>query len=343
MTTYAASGVHLADARDVTGRLAEIVRGARTADVLADVGAFGGMFALESWGGVARPALVASTDGVGTKVKIAAALGRLDGLGADIVNHCVNDIAVQGARPLFFLDYLALHRAEPATVATLVEGVAAACRTAGMPLLGGETAEMPDVYAPGDFDLAGFIVGIADRDALGRNGAPAPGDLLLGLPSSGLHTNGYSLARRALPTETWDRFEPELETTIGEALLTPHRSYLHEIAALTAAGARAFAHITGGGFPDNVARILPDDIAAEIDRDRWRPPAIFRLIAAAGDVPVDEMFRVFNMGIGLVAVVPEDRLASAADAAPEATVIGRVKRRENDGDAVDLIGAGIGA
>ncbi|HEU5433269.1 MAG TPA: phosphoribosylformylglycinamidine cyclo-ligase, partial [Thermomicrobiales bacterium] len=302
MTTYAESGVHLAAARDMTARLADIVRGARTGDVLADVGAFGGMFALDGWGGLARPVLVASADGVGTKVKIAAALGRLDGLGVDLVNHCVNDIAVQGARPLFFLDYLALHRAEPSMVAALVEGVAAACRGAGMPLLGGETAEMPDVYAPGEFDLAGFIVGIADRDALGRNGAPAPGDLLLGVPSSGLHTNGYSLARRALPAATWDRFEPDLGTTIGAALLTPHRSYLPEIEALTAAGARAFAHITGGGFPDNVARVVPDDATAEIDRGRWEPPAIFRLIAEAGSVPAAEMYRVFNMGIGLVAV-----------------------------------------
>jgi phosphoribosylformylglycinamidine cyclo-ligase len=343
MTTYADSGVHLADARDVTARLAEIVRGARTADVLADVGAFGGMFALDGWGGIARPALVASADGIGTKVKLAAALGRLDGLGFDIVNHCVNDIAVQGARPLFFLDYLAMHRTEPATVAALVASVAAACRAAGMPLLGGETAEMPDLYAPGDFDLAGFIVGIADRDAIGRNGAPAPGDLLLGLPSSGLHTNGYSLARRALPAPMWDRFEPDLGTTIGEALLTPHRSYLQEIEALTAVGARAFAHITGGGFPDNVARILPEGVAAEIDRDRWRPPAIFRLIAAAGGVPADEMYRVFNMGVGLVAVAPADRLDAALAAAPEAVAIGRLTRRDIGGEAVALIGAGVGA
>ncbi len=340
MTTYAETGVHLDDARDVTARLAEIVRGARTGDVLADVGAFGGMFALDGWRGVARPVLVASADGVGSKVKIAAALGRLDGLGFDLVNHCVNDIAVQGARPLFFLDYLAMHRAEPAMVAALVEGVAAACRAVGMPLLGGETAEMPDVYAPGDFDLAGFIVGIADRDALGRNGEPAAGDFLLGLPSSGLHTNGYTLARQALPSATWNRFEPDLGATIGEALLTPHRSYLSEIEALTAAGARAFAHITGGGFPDNVARILPSDIAAEIDRDAWRPPPIFRLIAAAGGVPRDELYRVFNMGIGLVAVVPADDLDAALIAAPEAVVIGRLTPR--DGDAARMIGGDVG-
>ncbi|HEU0115122.1 MAG TPA: phosphoribosylformylglycinamidine cyclo-ligase [Thermomicrobiales bacterium] len=342
MTTYADSGVHLAAAREVTARLADIVRGARTNEVLADVGAFGGMFALDGWGGVARPVLVASADGVGTKAQIASALGRLDGLGFDIVNHCVNDIAVQGARPLFFLDYLAMHRAEPATVAALVEGVAAACRAAGMPLLGGETAEMPDVYAPGDFDLAGFIVGIADRDALGRNGAPAPDDLLIGLPSSGLHTNGYSLARRALPAATWNRFESDLGMTIGEALLTPHRSYLREIEALTAAGARAFAHITGGGFPDNVARILPDGVAAEIDCERWEPPALFRLIAEAGGVPADEMYRVFNMGIGLVAVVPANRLDAALAATPEAVVIGQVIRREIDGEPVALIGAAGG-
>ncbi|HEX5500211.1 MAG TPA: phosphoribosylformylglycinamidine cyclo-ligase [Thermomicrobiales bacterium] len=338
MTTYADSGVHLAAARDVTSRLADIVRGARTSDVLADVGAFGGMFALDGWGGMARPVLVASADGVGTKAQVAATLGRLDGLGFDIVNHCVNDIAVQGAQPLFFLDYLAMHRTEPATVAALVEGVAAACRTAGMPLLGGETAEMPDVYAPGDFDLAGFIVGIADRDALGHNGSPAAGDLLLGLPSCGLHTNGYSLARRALPAGAWDRFEPELGTTIGEALLVPHRSYLREIEALTTAGARAFAHITGGGFPDNVARILPESVTAKIDCERWRPPAIFRLIAEAGGVPEDEMYRVFNMGIGLVAVVPSDRRDAALAIAPEAIVIGRVTRQAGAGEPVALIG-----
>ena len=335
--TYAAAGVDLEAANAITGRLKEIVAGARTSGTLADVGAFGGMFALDGWAGLEQPVLVASADGVGTKVKIAAELGTLGTLGVDLVNHCVNDIAVQGARPLFFLDYLAMHRTDPDQVAAIVGGVAAACREAGIALLGGETAEMPSVYPPGEFDLAGFVVGILDRSEIGRNGEPEAGDVLLGLPSTGLHTNGYSLARRVLPPETWGRRDPALGgQTVGEALMVPHRSYLPQIAALRAAGGRAFAHITGGGFPDNVARVLPDGVAAEIDLDTWQPPPIFRLLAAAGPIGREEMCRVFNMGIGLVAVVPATAVEAAREAVPEAVVIGRVTER--DGPAVRLVG-----
>ncbi|MDF3016692.1 MAG: phosphoribosylformylglycinamidine cyclo-ligase, partial [Thermomicrobiales bacterium] len=215
MATYAESGIHLDDARRTTERLEEIVARGRGAGVLADVGAFGGMFRLGAAGEFADPVLVASTDGIGTKVKIAAALGRYGSLGMDIVNHCVNDIAVQGARPLFFLDYLALHRADPEVVTAIVTGVADACAAADCSLLGGETAEMPDVYPPGELDLAGFVVGVMDRATIGTNGPPAAGDVLLGLPATGLHTNGYSLARRALPPATWGDFAPELNMTVG--------------------------------------------------------------------------------------------------------------------------------
>lgn len=337
MTTYAQAGIHLADAHETTERIAGLVARARTAGVLADVGAFGGMFRLNAVAALADPVLVASADGIGTKVKIASALGRYDGLGADIVNHCLNDIAVQGARPLFFLDYIALHRADPDIVTTLVGSVAAACAEAGMALLGGETAEMPDIYPPGEFDLAGFIVGVLDRAEVGANGAPEFGDVLLGLPSNGLHTNGYSLARRALPPETWGEFDPGLGMTIGDALLIPHRSYLSEIQALIGAGARGFAHITGGALPENVARTMPDGAAAEIDIKLWSSPTIFQQIAVRGGVPWDEMYRVFNMGIGLVASLPEERLAAALDAVPAALAIGRVVERAT-GDPVRLVG-----
>lgn len=337
MTTYAEAGIDLEAARRTTARLEAIVGRTRGPGVLADVGAFGGMFRLAAAGEFVDPVLVASTDGIGTKVKVAAALGRYDGLGADIVNHCINDIAVQGARPLFFLDYLALHQADPEIVTAIVAGVAEACAAAGCALLGGETAEMPDVYPPGEFDLAGFIVGVVDGATVGANGAPAAGDILIGLPSSGLHTNGYSLARRVLPAGAWASFDAELGMTVGEALLMPHRSYLREIERLTGLGGRGFAHITGGGFPENVARVVPDGLAAEIDTAAWEPPAIFHRIAAAGQVPLPEMYRVFNMGIGLVVAIPAGRLTEAMAAIPEAVVVGTITPR-GEGETVRLLG-----
>ena len=337
MATYADIGIHLDDARRTTERLEEIVARARGAGVLADVGAFGGMFRLGAAGEFHDPVLIASTDGIGTKVKVASALDRYDTLGMDIVNHCVNDIAVQGAQPIFFLDYLALHRADAEIVTALVAGVVDACAAAGCSLLGGETAEMPDVYPPGEFDLAGFVVGVMDRSKIGANGTPAAGDILVGLPSTGLHTNGYSLARRALPAETWMDFDAELGTTIGDALLTPHRSYLTEIGTLIGIGARGFAHITGGGLPENVARVVPNDLAAEIDATTWEPPAIFRRIASEGSILSAEMYRVFNMGIGLVAIVQPEGVEQAMAAVPGAVVIGRIVPRGN-GDAVRFLG-----
>ncbi len=328
MSTYADAGINLDSARQTTQRIGEIVAKSRGLGVLADVGAFGGMFRLGAVGEFHDPVLVASTDGIGTKVKVASALGQYENLGADIVNHCVNDIAVQGARPLFFLDYLGLHRADPDVVTTLVGSVAAACAAADCALLGGETAEMPDVYPEGEFDLAGTIVGVLEREAIGANGAPQAGDIVLGLPSNGLHTNGYSLARRALPVETWREYDANLEMTVGEALLTPHLSYVHDIRALTGAGARSFAHITGGGLPENVERIVPDNLSVVIDTSTWEPLPLFGRIAQDGGISAGEMFRVFNMGIGLVAIVPAEQLAAARSAVPTAIVIGQTETRD---------------
>jgi phosphoribosylformylglycinamidine cyclo-ligase len=328
VSTYADAGIDLNSARLTTQRIGEIVAKSRGSGVLADVGAFGGMFRLGAIGEFRDPVLVASTDGIGTKVKVASALGRFEHLGADIVNHCVNDIAVQGARPIFFLDYLALHRADPEVVTTLVGSVASACAAAGCALLGGETAEMPDVYPEGEFDLAGTIVGVIERDAIGANGEPQAGDIVLGLVSDGLHTNGYSLARRALPIETWQEYDTDLGMTVGEALLVPHRSYLEEIQAMLGIGARSFAHITGGGLPENVERIVPDGLSVVIDTSSWEPLSIFGRIAQGGAIPASEMFRVFNMGIGLVAIVPAERLAAARSAVPTAIVIGHIETRD---------------
>lgn len=328
MSTYAAAGIDLDSARQTTQRIGEIVAKSRGLGVLADVGAFGGMFRLGAVGEFRDPVLVASTDGIGTKVKVASALGRFENLGADIVNHCVNDIAVQGARPIFFLDYLALHRADPEVVTTLVGSVAAACAAAGCALLGGETAEMPDVYPEGEFDLAGTIVGVLERDAIGANGNPQAGDIVLGLPSDGLHTNGFSLARRALPFETWQEFDAALGMTLGEALLVPHRAYVTEIQALIGAGARSFAHITGGGLPENTERIVPEGLSVVLNTSSWEPMPIFGRIAQGGGISAGEMFRVFNMGIGLVAIVPAERLVAARAAAPTAIVIGQIEPRE---------------
>lgn len=337
MSTYADAGVDLDSARQTTRRIGEIVATSRGPGVLADVGAFGGMYRLSAAGEFRDPVLVASTDGIGTKVKVAAALGRYENLGADIVNHCVNDIAVQGARPLFFLDYLALHHADPEIVTTLVGSVAAACTAAGCALLGGETAEMPDVYAEGEFDLAGTIVGVLERDAIGANGEPQAGDIVLGLPSDGLHTNGYSLVRRVLPFETWQEYDASLGMTVGEALLVPHRSYLLEIKALSGTGARCFAHITGGGLPENVERIVPDGLSTIIDTASWEPLPIFGRIARDGAISASEMFRVFNMGIGLVAIVPAEALAAAQSAVPTAIIIGQIEARDGR-EAVTLRG-----
>jgi phosphoribosylformylglycinamidine cyclo-ligase len=302
---YREAGVDIAAADAAKARIKALAKATFNPGVLSEIGSFGGMFRPD----LARyqdPVLVASTDGVGTKIKIAIAAGVHDGVGYDLVAHCVNDILVQGAVPLFFLDYIALGRMDPGKVEAIVRGFARGCAEFGCPLIGGETAEMPGTYAPDDYDLAGFIVGVVER----RKALPAgvrDGDLLLGLPSAGLHTNGYSLARKVL-FETLghgvDTRLPQLETSLGGALLAPHRGYLAALEPLLERGkVRALVHITGGGFPGNLPRVLPAGLGARVRRGAWEVPALFRLIQQGGRVSDDEMFRTFNMGIGMVVVV----------------------------------------
>jgi phosphoribosylformylglycinamidine cyclo-ligase len=276
--------------------------------VLSSVGSFGGLFHLE---GATSPVLVASVDGVGTKLRVAHQAGIHDTVGADLVNHCINDILVQGAVPLFFMDYFAAGRLEPEVIVQVVRGVARACREASCALLGGETAEMPGFYATGDYDVAGFIVGLVERGRVLTGEGIRPGDRLLGLPSSGLHTNGYSLARKVFfdvrGLEVHSRI-PELKTTAAEALLAPHRSYLGALRGLLPGGQiRGRAHITGGGMTDNLPRILPAGCAAEVHRGTWPVLPVFDLIQRWGGVAREEMERTFNQGIGMILVVaPED-------------------------------------
>ena len=303
---YKASGVDIDAGNEVVRRIRSLARGTFTASVLSDIGSFGGLFHLDA-SRAADAVLVASADGVGTKLRVAFMAGTHRSIGVDLVNHCVNDILVQGAEPLFFLDYLATGRLDPDVAVQIVEGLAEACQQNGCALLGGETAEMPGFYKDGEYDVAGFIVGIVSRARLIDGSRIQPGDVLIGLPSSGLHTNGYSLARRiafdVAGLDVRSRF-PGSNTSIGEALLIPHRTYLPVIRPLLASGAiKGMAHITGGGITENLPRILPAKTQAVIDRSAWRVPAIFEWLQQAGDVLSDDMLRTFNMGIGLVLAV----------------------------------------
>jgi phosphoribosylformylglycinamidine cyclo-ligase len=285
--------------------IAEMVRSTATPDTLSGLGSFGGLYRVPA--GMRSPVLVASTDGVGTKLKLAFMTGRHDTVGEDLVNHCVNDILVQGARPLFFLDYIGVGRLEPGTVEALVSGIARGCRANGCALLGGETAEMPDFYAPGEYDLAGTIVGVVEEDAVLDGSAIRAGDVVIAIASSGLHTNGYSLARRIV----FDRMGlgvddpfPGEDASVAEVLLRVHRSYLSALRGPIEAGrVRALAHVTGGGLVDNLPRILPDAVDARIDRASWEVPNLFRVLQREGSVDEAEMFRAFNMGVGMVVVV----------------------------------------
>jgi phosphoribosylformylglycinamidine cyclo-ligase len=303
---YREAGVDISAAEAAKARIKALARGTFNAGVLSEIGSFGGMFRPDL-GAYREPVLVASTDGVGTKIQVARAMGVHDTVGYDLVAHCVNDILVQGATPLFFLDYIALGRMDPERVEQIVAGFARGCAEFGCPLIGGETAEMPGTYAPDDYDLAGFIVGVVEKEEALTGRAVRDGDALLGLPSAGLHTNGYSLARKALLEAgglTVDTHLPELGTTVGRALLAPHRGYLAALEPLLERGkVRALAHITGGGFPGNLPRVLPEGLGARVRTSAWEVPPLFRLIRAAGRVPDEEMYRTFNMGIGMVVVV----------------------------------------
>jgi phosphoribosylformylglycinamidine cyclo-ligase len=343
---YAAAGVDTAAAERLVSGFAELAKSARRPEVLADIGPFAGLFKL---GAYRDPVLVASTDSVGTKVKLASLLGRYDSVGHDLVNHCVNDILTAGAEPLFFLDYIGNCGLSDDAKAELVRGCVEACREAGCALLGGETADMPGTYAAGDFDLVGFIVGVVERDAVIDGSRIEEGDVLLGLRSNGLHTNGYSLVRSIFGVgmggpdgqadedaqrEALNANYPGLEGTLGDALLVPHRSYLSDVrralSALGGAPLRGIAHITGGGIPGNVPRILPEGLAACIDRSAWKPPALFRLIQSydpsgeRGGVDEEEMFRTFNMGVGIVLAVAAGDVEAVRAQLVEAIVVGEV-------------------
>jgi len=329
---YRQSGVDIDAGNETVRRIRSLARETFTPGVLSDIGSFGGLFRLDP-DAVREPVLVSSADGVGTKLKVAFMTGRHDTVGADLVNHCVNDILVQGARPLFFLDYLATGRLSPDIAEQVIAGVARGCRENGCALIGGETAEMPGFYGDGEYDIAGFVVGIVERDRIVDGRTIAPGDVLIGLPSAGLHTNGYSLARRVLFEHAGFKpgdFVPELGTTVGGALLAPHRSYLRLMLPLLDAGLiKGMAHITGGGITDNLPRILPDGCDGAIDATAWEVPPIFTLLRSRGGIGITEMFRTFNMGIGLIAVgAAADRnevlrrLAAAGE--PGAAVIGTV-------------------
>jgi phosphoribosylformylglycinamidine cyclo-ligase len=327
VTDYRAAGVDIDAGNEAVRRIRALARGTFTAGVLSDIGSFGGLFALDRER-YREPVLVSSADGVGTKLKVAFMTGRHDTVGADLVNHCVNDILVQGAEPLFFLDYLATGRLSPAVAEQVVAGVARACRENGCALVGGETAEMPGFYADGEYDVAGFIVGVVEKSKIVDGRRIEPGDAVIGLPSAGLHTNGYSLARKiCFDVAAWkpDTFVPELGATAADALLAPHRSYLSIVRPMLERGlVKGMAHITGGGMTENLPRILPEGCAATIDRGSWTVPPLFLALQRHGRIADDEMFRTFNMGMGLIVVCAADevsRVTSLVEAAGEPGVV----------------------
>lgn len=309
---YAAAGVNIDAGNRTVELMSAAVRSTYGAEVLAGIGAFGGMFDATAIKNMRRPVLVASTDGIGTKVHLAAQLNQLDGLGHDIVNHSINDILVQGAKPLFFLDYLASSRLDAEKMASIVIGMADACRAVNCALLGGETAEMPGVYMPDTFDVAGTIVGIVEREDALPKANLASGDVLLGLASSGPHTNGYSLIRKVFANTDFNNTFPGLDMPLSTALLAPHRCYLPVLEKALAhpeKPVKALIHITGGGFLENIPRVLPANLSAAIHLNSWRVPALFQLIQQRGNVPLDQMYRVFNMGIGMIIVAAPEKTA----------------------------------
>ena len=302
---YARAGVDVDLGNFVKQRIQARVKSTHGAEVLGKIGGFGGLFA-PNFSGMREPVLVASVDGVGTKLKIAFALNRHDTVGADLVNHCVNDIAVVGARPLFFLDYIGAERLEPRVFDQILSGFTNACRAAGCALIGGETAQMPGMYRKGEYDLAGCIVGVVDHAKMIDGSRITPGDVILGLPSNGLHTNGYSLARKILFQKMRlkpDAVLPGLKKSLGDELLRTHKNYQPLLATVPSKELHGLAHITGGGLIDNLPRVLPKDCDAVIETKAWKIPAIFEILAENGRVPREEMFQVFNMGIGMVVIV----------------------------------------
>jgi phosphoribosylformylglycinamidine cyclo-ligase len=328
--SYAAAGVDIDAATRAMRGVAALVRSTATPDTLSELGSFGGLYRVPTT--ARRPVLVASTDGVGTKLKVAFMTGRHGSVGEDLVNHCVNDILVQGARPLFFLDYVGVGRLQDGVVEEIVAGIARGCRENGCALLGGETAEMPDFYTAGEYDLAGTIVGLVEEDRVLDGSSIRAGDAVVALASSGLHTNGYSLARKILFERmglTVDDPFPDEDASVADVLLRVHRSYLKPLQPLLERGeVHGLAHITGGGLVDNLPRVLPAGVDARIDRSSWQPPALFGVLQRHGGVEEREMFRAFNMGIGMIAVVASDRaeatVAELRSAGETAWVAGEV-------------------
>lgn len=306
---YASSGVDVDAGNRAVELMKDSVRTTYNDSVLSGIGSFGGLFDASVLKQMDRPVLVASTDGVGTKVKLAASVGRYRGIGHDIVNHCINDILVQGAKPLFFMDYFATSKLEPEQTAEVVTGIAEACKNASMALLGGETAEMPGVYREGEFDVAGTIIGVVERDEILPRSNLSAGDGLIGIPSSGPHTNGYSLIRKVFEGQSLETVFPELGCSLGEALLEQHRSYFNVLYSQLSK-VKALAHITGGGFIENIPRVLPENVDAIIHLNSWQVPPLWALIQQKGNIPTEEMYRVFNMGIGMVAIVDKSMVAN---------------------------------
>lgn len=325
--SYADAGVSIDNANRAVAKIREYARSTFNERTLTEIGSFGGMFA-GAFPNMSEPILVASADGVGTKLKLAFDTGIHNTVGADLVNHCVNDILVQGARPLFFLDYFATGKLEPEVTASVVEGMARACRENGCVLLGGETAEMPSMYADGEYDLAGFIVGVVDKPKVIDGKSITPGDVVLGIPSTGLQTNGYSLARKLffeVGGYKPDDFVEELGSTVGEALLATHASFLPQIGPLLDSGMiKGLVHITGGGFLENIPRILPEGVSVEINRGTWPELPIFGMMQHLGNVDEKEMFRTFNMGIGMIVVCSEADHETIADQLGDCYCIGQV-------------------
>jgi phosphoribosylformylglycinamidine cyclo-ligase len=326
--TYAASGVDIEAAARAKELIARHARSTQRPEVLSGVGFFGGLFEFK---GYKEPVLVSSVDGVGTKLKLASALGKHDTVGIDIVNHCINDILTCGAEPLFFLDYIAAGKLNPEQVGEVAKGLARACREAGCALIGGETAEMPGLYGGEDYDLVGFIVGVVEKSGIIQGKKIAAGDAIIGLPSGGLHTNGYSLVRKIFgeTRAALNTSYPELGRTLGEALLEPHRSYYRQLKPLLPL-VRGLAHITGGGLIGNVPRVLPEGLMAKFDSRSWVVPPIFELIQKQGNVDRDEMYKVFNMGIGMVIICSKGDVDRIIKALPEAKLIGEVMKQSKE-------------
>lgn len=333
--SYADAGVSIDNANRAVAKIREYARSTFNERTLTEIGSFGGMFA-GAFPNMSEPILVASADGVGTKLKLAFDTGIHNTVGADLVNHCVNDILVQGARPLFFLDYFATGKLEPDVTASVVEGMARACRENGCVLLGGETAEMPSMYADGEYDLAGFIVGVVDKPKVIDGKSITAGDVVFGIPSTGLQTNGYSLARKLffeVGGYKPDSYIDELGSTVGEALLATHASFLPQIGPLLDSGMiKGLVHITGGGFLENIPRILPEGVSVEINRGTWPELPIFGMMQRLGNVDDKEMFRTFNMGIGMIVVVAEGETEAVKTHFYECHEIGKVV--DGNGDVV---------